>query len=382
MTGKERFRAAMHGEPVDRVPIWLREGFDFHLPLPGEGHFTLGWRADPHYLELWEFAREFGDLRIGWSPGGHFNRFLGITPGAMVTETEVLDEDRRRTHTTIRTPRGDLTGIRETRRGTNTSWSVKYPVESRADLDALRAVPFAVAPARYDGYERLLEQVGERGVLCLGVSSPWVVFSTCMRFEQALEWSLTEPRMVHEVLGEITERFLACLNVVLARELDTVANVGGAEQCTPPMMRPEAYAEFVTPYESKIVGLLKSHDIPVNCHCHGRVSFALGEMVAAGFDATDPVEPPDLGGDGDVTMTEARKIVGDRLTLCGNLQFEELERSTPEQIRARVREIIDTGKRRLVLSASAGPTAAISTGMAANYRAWVEEAVAYGACAD
>jgi hypothetical protein len=32
MTGKEQMMAASRGEPVDRVPIWLREGFDFHLP--------------------------------------------------------------------------------------------------------------------------------------------------------------------------------------------------------------------------------------------------------------------------------------------------------------------------------------------------------------
>ena len=101
-------------------------------------------------------------------------------------------------------------------------------------------------------------------------------------------------------------------------------------------------------------------------------------MIQAGFDATDPVEPPDLGGDGDVTITQAREIAGDRLTLCGNLQFEELARATLEQIRARVCEIVDTGKRRLVLAASAGPTARMSPEMIANYRAWIEEAVAYG----
>lgn len=378
MTGKARMRAAMLGEPVDRVPIWVREGFDFHLPVPDASHFSLGWRANPEYVALCAFARDYCDMRVGWSPGGHFNRTLGITPHAMTGKTEALDENRRRTYTTVQTPKGVLTGVRESHRGTNTSWGVKYPVETMADLEALRSVPFEVAPVCYEGYGRLYEQVGDRGVLCLGVSSPWVVLSTCMRFEQALIWSVTEPNMVHEILGEITDRFLACLEAVFARPLDTVANIGGAEQCTPPMMSPDAYAAFVTPYESRIVAFLKQHNVPVNCHCHGRVSVALREMIAAGMDATDPVEPPDLGGDGDVTMAQAREIVGDRLTLCGNFQFEELERATPEHIRARVREIIDTGKRRLVLTASAGPTAAVSPGMITNYRAWIEEAVEYG----
>jgi len=239
-------------------------------------------------------------------------------------------------------------------------------------------VPFEVIPANYSSYERTAEMLGDRGVLCLGVSSPWVVFATCMSFELALMWSVTERQMVHEILSEITERILACLKVIFSRSLDTVANIGGSEQCTPLMMSPNAYAEFVTPYESQIVAFLKEQNVPANCHCHGRISGALSEMIKSGFVSTDPVEPPDLGGDGDVTIAQAREIVGDQLTLCGNLQFDELERSTPEQIRARVREIIDTGKHRLVLAASAGPTSAMTPSMMTNFRAWVEEAVEYG----
>ncbi|MDP6779859.1 MAG: uroporphyrinogen decarboxylase family protein [Candidatus Latescibacteria bacterium] len=375
MTGKQRMRAAILGEPVDRVPIWLREGFDFHLPIPDADDFSRGWRADPDYVALWEFAREHCDMRVGWTPGGHLNRTLGITPTAIESRSEVVDDNTRRTHTTVHTPQGELTGIRVAHRGEVSTWSVKYPVETMADLEALRSVPFEVVPVDYRGHEREYEQLGDRGVMCLGISSPWVVFSTCTRFEQALMWSITDPGMVHEVLGEITDRILACLSVVFERPLDTMANIGGAEQCTPPMMSPDAYAEFVTPYETRIVAFLKGHGVPVNCHCHGRVSGALGEMIAAGYDSTDPVEPPDLGGDGDATMAQAREITGDRLTLCGNFQFEELERSTPEQIRARVTEMLDTGKERLVLSASAGPTAAVSKPMLANYRAWIEEAV-------
>ena len=122
--------------------------------------------------------------------------------------------------------------------------------------------------------------------------------------------------------------------------------------------------------------VLKSHGIPVNCHCHGQVSTALPEMVWMGCDSTDPVEPP-FGG-GDVTMKQARRTVGDALTLCGNLQFDELERATPEHIGERVREILGTGKQRLILTASAGPISRPSTRMLRNYRAWVEAAIGEG----
>lgn len=370
--------AATVGEPVDRVPIWLREGFDVLHEPPGPDDFSRAWQADSEYLDLVEFARDACDLRIGWASGGHFNRTLAIPPRYMSGTTEIIDENTRRHIRTIDTPKGTLTAVSESHRGETTAWGVKYPVEDMEDLGKLRSVPFDVAPVSYAAYERAHEVVRDRGVLCLGVSSPWVAFSTCMPFELALEWSLTERNLVHELLEEITVRSLAVLKVVLERPLDTIANIGGSEQCTPPMMSPDAYAEFVTPYDGRIVEMLNQHGIPVSCHCHGHVSQALSEMVKMGFSATDPVEPP-FGG-GDVTMARARQIVGGQLTLCGNLQFNELEHSTPDQIRARVREIIDTGKQRLVLAASAGPISRVSARMLANYRAWVEEALEYGQC--
>jgi len=376
MTGKERMTAAMMGQPVDRVPIWLREGFDFHRELPHPGDFTNGWRSDVAYTEFFEFAREYCEMRAAWAPGGHFNRMLGIDPRFIETKVEPVSETVRLRTTTIHTPKGDLVGIAETHRGSNTTWQTKYPVETRDDLEKLRNVPFEVAPVSYAGYERQTELLGGRGVLCLGISSPWVVFSNCMPFELALEWSLAERALVHEVLQEITERAMACLRVVLERPLDTIANTGGSEQCTPPMMAPDAYAEFVTPYDGLLVAQLNEHGIPVNCHCHGHVSKALPEMVGMGYACTDPVEP-EFGG-GDLPIAEARDIVGDRLTLVGNLQFNELAHSSPDQIRRRVREIIDSGKERLILSASAGPISRMSERMLGNYHAWVEEAVVYG----
>jgi len=377
MTGAERMRAATVGEPVDRVPIWLREGFDFTAPPAREDNFSAGWQADSTYRSLLEFARPYCDMRVGWSPGGYFNRFLAV-PATRIRQDAVHDDGQvRRVEGHIDTPKGKLTFVRETRRGVKTSWTLKYPVENLDDLAKLRSVPFEVPPPNYEGYERARERMGERGVLCMGLSSPAVIISGAMPFELFLSWSLAEKALFHELLEEITQRCLAALGVVLARPLDTIANIGGSEQCTPPMMSPEAYAEYVTPYDSRLVKALKEANIPVNCHCHGKVRRALREMVAAGFESTDPVEPPPAG---DVTITEAREIVGDRLTLVGNLEFDELESATPDHIRRRVREIIDTGKRRLILGASAGPISRLGQRLAENYRAWIEEAVQYGRC--
>ena len=376
MTGKERMLAATKGQPVDRVPIWIREGFDFHHPTPAADDFSLGWRSDPDYVSFLDFAREHCDMRVSWSPAGYFNRTMAIPPDRINTEIEVVNENIKRVISTIDTPKGPLVAVSERRRGENMGWQVKYPVENLEDLGKLRSVPFEAAPVSYEEYDRENALLGDGGVMCLNVSSPWVVLATCMPFELALEWSVSRASFLHELLEEIMSRILACLEVVFQRSFeDMIANIGGAEQCTPPIMAPDAYDKWVTPYETQIAAFLKSKGVPLNCHCHSHVARALSSMVKAGMSSTDPVEPPPQG---DVTIEAARKTVGDRLTLVGNIEWQELVEASPDKIRQRVREIIDSGKQRLIISSSAGTQSLMPPELIANYRAWIEEALEYG----
>jgi len=177
-------------------------------------------------------------------------------------------------------------------------------------------------------------------------------------------------------MQEITRRNLILVDALFGEhQLDTTVNLGGSEQCTPPLMPAEAYDEYVTPYDGAIVARLKEYGLLVNCHCHGKVSHALGCMVDMGYDSTDPVEPPPAG---DVTYGQAREIVGDQLTLVGNLEFDELCFADSSHIRQRVHEILSMGNRRLILGASAGPLSAVDERTAANYRAWIDAALEYG----
>jgi uroporphyrinogen-III decarboxylase len=154
-----------------------------------------------------------------------------------------------------------------------------------------------------------------------------------------------------------------------------IANIGGSEQCTPPMMSPDAYLEYVTPYEGPIAAYLSRKDVPLNCHCHGMIRHVLPLMVDAGMAATDPVEPPPMGN---VTIAEAREVVGDQLTLCGNLEWQELVEARPGEIRARVKEIMETGKERLVVGSSAGPISRMDGQTIRNYREWIDAVLELG----
>jgi len=380
MNPKERMLAAIRGMDVDRVPIWLREGFALLTDPADADDFSCGWQADPLYHELIAAMAPHVSCKVWWGIGG-MNRNMMVPSKAGVKRPCETEGDVRQGVAEIRTPDGVLTMVGEWRRGMSTYWATKHPVESVEEMEKLALVPFEIdadeVRRSVEGYRRACRLWGDRAVVETSLSSPIVCISGAMPFQLFLELSMTQRERFHELLAEITRRQLALLDAVLAEAggtLDTHVTLGGSEQCTPPMMSPQSYDEFVVPYEGQLIAWCKRHGMTTQVHCHGKVRHALGCMIAEGADATDPVEPPPSG---DVTYAEAREIVGDRLTLIGNLEFDMLELGEPEDIRRHVRDILSHGKKRLILSASAGPISAVSPRLVANYKALIDAALEF-----
>ncbi len=70
MNSKQRLTAALRGEEVDRVPIWLRDrGAGIPLlfggPAPADD-FRKGYQADPLYHELYDYTAPHIDQMDEW----------------------------------------------------------------------------------------------------------------------------------------------------------------------------------------------------------------------------------------------------------------------------------------------------------------------------
>lgn len=376
MTSKQRLMAALRGEPVDRVPIWLREGFAITVPPAGAEDFRLGWQAEPLYRELVEHVQPHCDDYVAWGTVC-INRQLMTAPGRIKRVEEESTVDRQRWRIEVETAQGVLISRHEARRGEATSWHLEPLVKDPADLAALADLDWELEQPLIEqarqSYEAALASVGDRYALRYFISSPLVCVSGCMTFEDLLELSIVDPVLLHELCEEMTRRQIAVLEAIWNfGPIDTTVTIGGCEQCTPPMMAPQSFDEFIVPYEGRVVRWLTERGVPVQCHCHGKVRHALKGMVEMGCAATDPVEPPPAG---DCSIAEARAIVGDKLTLIGNLEWDELCFAEPSHIATRVREILrDGGPRRLILSASSGPISAVDERLVMNYRTMVDTA--------
>lgn len=371
MNNRQRLRAALLGEAVDRPPIWLRSGFDFTRPPAEADDPFLGWQAEPRYRDLYEFAKPHCAMRLFWEPTDHFNTPAGVAPSRFHRETIRDDESGTEQEDRVDTPRGPLVSRRERRPGCSSWWVTKPLAADREELEAILATSWEIGPLALEDFERADRRVGDLGLPCLALRSPLRSLSAAMDFQDFLLLAGTEREFIHEALETVTSRFERLLDATFANgALGTMANIGGSEQCTPPMLPADWYDDLIAPYDGRLVKKLKEKGvIAVNCHCHGKVRYALPRMVEMGFDATDPVEPPPAG---DVTIAEAAKLTGGRLTLAGNLEFDELETAETDHIRRRIREILDVGSRRIIVSASAGPISRLSERLDNNYRALIE----------
>ena len=134
MNARERLLTAMRGGEVDRVPLVL-EGFHAarmeDVKDPGKR---------PVLERVFEHLVFFRTLHSG------DNRYL-MTPPQRMSEVGREDRGGDVTITTkIDTPKGPLTAIKSHNALSQTPWTVKYPVESLADIERIRSVPWELPP--------------------------------------------------------------------------------------------------------------------------------------------------------------------------------------------------------------------------------------------
>jgi uroporphyrinogen decarboxylase len=214
----------------------------------------------------------------------------------------------------------------------------RNPVRRAADVRAL-GVPDPESNLRYvmDAV-RLIRRVLNNRIPLIGFSgSPWTLAtymvegSSTKTFSRVKGMLYSEPALLHELLETIANSVTTYLNAQVAagaQALMIFDTWGG-------VLTPRDYRDFSLQYMQKIVsGLTREAEdrkVPVILFTKGGGQW-LEDMAATGADA--------LGIDWSTDIGEARRRVGDRVALQGNLDPATLY-GTPEVIRERVSGILD-----------------------------------------
>lgn len=356
LTSRERVARAMRHEPVDRVPVFCQ------LAL---GHYFLNCGLPPH--RIWFTSEGFAEALVALRGRYRFDGILVNLPGR---PPELLRELRRvestATGEVLHWRNGDTTVVP---RDDNPS---HHPASGgglpRADfarldpdhLDALDPitgywwntyhVPWLTGkrggglldsvPDYFPRTLRLVrEAVGDGASVHGEVFSPFTHFMELLGYEAALMALLDDPAKATALLARLTDTAILWAGAQANEGADAVlissAFAGGG------FISRAMYAEFVLPHERRLAAAVRACGVPVYTHTCGRIGDRLELMEATGIQGLDTLDPPPLGN---TDLAEAKRAVGGRLFLKGNLNpVKLLEAGGAAEVEAEARRCLAAG---------------------------------------
>jgi MtaA/CmuA family methyltransferase len=303
MTSRERFKKALRGEPVDRVPLFPmlmffaadRAGVKYR-EYATNGHALA--QAQLRMLERWGL-----DAITACSDAFRLSADLG---GEMLYPEE-------------RTP------------------SLAAPlVGSESDLERLgRPDPARAGTRMNDRLEAVREMsraAHDRCHIVGWVEMPFAEACNLCGLRNFMVLILEQPRFAHRLLQFITR---IEIEFGLA-QLEAGADIVGAGDAAASMLSPQQFAEFAAPYERRVVDGIHGRWGLVKLHICGNTSRLLPAMAEVGADLYNI--------DHMVNLSAAKQVFAARgRCLKGNLDpVEHIMRSTPERCEARCHDCIRT----------------------------------------
>lgn len=180
----------------------------------------------------------------------------------------------------------------------------------------------------------------------LGLSVPWTwggIYNQASRLrgmQQLMMDPYLDPDFYREFMNKITE-----LAVEAARELaivngDAIGIKGNIANAS--MIGKNFFDEFILPYEKRLVEAIHDAGSFTIYHNCGKAEALLPSYLELGITAWETVaEPPQ----GDNDLARAKKLVGDKITLIGNLdQVVFLKTASVAEVEERTKQIVSLGK--------------------------------------
>ncbi|MDR1565825.1 MAG: hypothetical protein LBS48_00900 [Treponema sp.] len=373
MTPKERLYAALEGRETDRPPVCFYEidGYSQKPDNPDEYNIY----NDPSWEPVLRLARDYSD-RIVLSSIRFKNPSPPLFP-AFCKRTETDNAGNLHTYcsTTLHGKTYSSHTLRE--RDVYTTWVVEHPFKEPEDLahwlrygdtDDSEPLPDLT------GVEEAEAALGDTGIVCIDIGSPLLDVASMFSMEDFLVTALQERELMHAALTHVARRRLKETEAIAKVVPGRLWRIYGPEYACVPFLPPALFDEYSAAYDAPMADTIKQSGGFPRIHCHGRLKQVMPLIRKTGWTAIDPVEPPPQG---DVTLREARDLLGEDITIFGNLEVNAIETADESEFSAHVRRAIEEGPnkegRRFVLMPSSSPFGRhVSERVVKNYSIMIE----------
>ncbi|MBI4715396.1 MAG: uroporphyrinogen decarboxylase, partial [Nitrospirae bacterium] len=207
------------------------------------------------------------------------------------------------------------------------------PIRTAAQVSALAVpIPEEKTPFVMEAIRQVRRELKDRVPLIGFAGAPYTLATyviegeTSRNFHRIKQWMYREPALLHALLEKLTET----VSLYLQAQLDAGTHAVQIFDTWAGMLSPDEYKEFALPYTRRIIQCLRTSDGPVILYINGGGTL-LELMADSGADV--------IGLDWRIDIADARKRIGDRVALQGNLDPCVLYAS-PDVIRAQARKIL------------------------------------------
>lgn len=368
MTSRERLLAAYRRKQPDRVPINVR-GVRVH---------DEAWMGNHHpsYDPLIKAVSEQCDLVGGF----------GVSQGWLLTASREVEIERKTRdspdwtyrQTIAHTPKGPLSCVYRSSKREFVGLSHEFWVKDEQDLERFLSVPYVPPRPDVSGYGAAVERMGERGIVLVGTADPIAFVHELLGSELLGFWSIDRRNTIDALVEIFTDRLVEWFDWLIAGGVVCVFGFAGAEYVAPPLMHPRYFRDWVTRPMTKITDRIHRAGGLVHVHSHGPLSAVIEQFADMGSDVLHPIEAPRMG---DVELADAKRRIGDRVCLEGNIQIGDLYAAQVDEVRDLVKRAIDDAAPDggFVLCPTASPfTPVLPEKALRNYLAMIEAGLEYG----
>ncbi len=331
MDSRKRILKAWEFKEPDRVPIHM------HLSPNAEGL--------PGADKIREFEQNEADNFkavpcFDWG-------FLGLDCEYLEETIEEVPGEFKRIRKVYNTPAGKFTAV--TRHNADDfdkgdfHWEKRF-IDTLEDFMRVAKAKRRARPFKADEYNSACLEVGGGGLPATGLFHPLGSLVRFSNMESMYIWLLTETKIVNEYLENCTGQVCSSLLGLKGKTLASppVFMTHALEMFTPPWFGREHFMKLVFPYDRKINDAVHAAGGRHRAHCHGKSGDFLEIFADMGIDSLEPLEPPPYG---DNSIKQAKKRVGNRMLLSGNIpsQVFYLDSFKPEDVRPLVKKALEEG---------------------------------------
>lgn len=324
MNGRERFYAAAAREPLDRLPVWMSAPVGRELQIMCDYYGVKDW----HELQV-KAGDDVYAFDIPYNSG--YATSIAAAFDWYQNGSNVDPEHR-----------------------TLTADGCFKDAEELEDLEFFEWPD----PTKYIDVNELKRRVNEapedRAILAQVWSAHFQDACAAFGMETALMNMLTNPEIYQAVDDRIVNFYLKANELIYETVGDRVdavifANDFGSQRGL--IISRQMIHDFVIPGAKKLIDQAHSYGIKVIYHSCGAVFDAMPEIISAGADFIHPLQAYATGMD----PVRIRDAYGDQVSFCGGIDIQHLlPEGTPDEVKAKVRELKNIFKTGIVLSPSQG----------------------------